>query len=122
MKKVRISKILHFDANTRLMCPNCGTISNKHKPHSPREECYWDEQLSPRFVFLHTCHRCGYTDNEGSGFTDSGNDLRDEFVNMNKWDEELDKLHDQIAELQLKLIKARELWEKCWESTEDYAG
>lgn len=115
-----VSKILHFPAGTRLRCPNCGTISNNHKPHSPREEYYWDEKMNPSFVFLHTCHRCGYTDDIGEGFTDSGNDLREEFVKMQEWDKELDELHDQIADLQLKLVNARELWEKCWESYEDY--
>lgn len=121
MKQVPISKILHFTAGTRLMCPNCGTISNKHKPHSPREEYYWDTTIGPNFVFLHTCHRCGYTDDEGSGFTDSGNDLRDEFTKLDEWEKELSELRDTVSELENRVAKAKALWEKCWQSDEDCA-
>lgn len=122
MGQPRVSKILHFNAGTRLMCPNCGTISNNHKSHSPRREYYWDMKGYAHDCCLHTCHRCGYTDDEGSGFTDSGNDDRDEFKDL--WDRE-SELNERQRELDSDRAKFKEdqaLYARCWQSDEDYHG
>lgn len=122
MSGPRISKILHFVAGTRLMCPNCGTVSSKHKPHSPREEYYWDTRIGPSLVFLHTCHRCGYTDDIGEGFTDSGNDQTEAFVRLSEWEKEANDLQDELDDLRAKIAASKSLWERRWGSEEDYNG
>lgn len=122
MGQPRVSRILHFTARTRLMCPSCGTISNNHKAHSPRRERYWDYTGHVMDVCLHTCHRCGYTDDVGPGFTDSGNDDRDEFKNM--WDRE-SELNERQRELDADRAKFKAdqaLYARCWQSEEDYNG
>lgn len=117
--KAPISKILHFPAGERLMCPNCGTVSNNHKPHSIRTEYYWDTRVRPSIVFLHTCCRCGYTDSDGPGFIDSGNDHTEDFVNMAEWEREERRLQDELDELRRKIARGKALWDRRWNSTED---
>lgn len=122
MSEYPVSKIMHFDANTRLMCPNCCTVSSKHKVHSPRYEHYWDTSFAARFVFLHTCHRCGYTDDTGSGFTDSGNDDRDEFKDLYDRAEQLDKEQSELDAKKYQLQEDQKLYERVWQSDDDYNG
>lgn len=122
MGQPKVSKILHFGPHTRLMCPTCGTISSKHKYHSPRREYYWDTKIGPHDVCLHTCHRCGYTDDEGPGFTDSGNDDRDEFKDLWDRENELNQRQRELDEDRAKFKADQALYARCWQSDEDYNG
>lgn len=122
MENAPVSKMLHFSSYTRLRCPHCGTISNNHKAHSPRYERYWYETAHPQLVFLHTCHRCGYTDDIGDGFMDSGNDEREEFKNLYDREAEINKEQDELDYKRAKLKQDLALFERCWQSDEDYHG
>lgn len=122
MNEIPVSKILHFWRHTRLMCPMCGTISSNHKSHSPRIEYYWDTKMGPRDACLHTCHRCGYTDDVGPGFTDSGNDDRDEFKDLYDREAELNARQRELDDDRAKFKEDQDLYARCWQSNEDYNG
>lgn len=102
------------------MCPSCGTVSNKHlcSEHFPYQYFYSD--FPPSWVCHHTCHRCGYKDDHGSGFTDSGNYGCDETKDLYKWEnEDLPQLEDELAELKHKIAKGKSRWAELWDTKED---
>lgn len=102
------------------MCPYCGTISSNHKSHSPRREYYWSIRSYLHDCCLHTCRRCGYTDDIGPGFTDSGNDDRDEFKDLWAREADLNKRQRELEEDFIRLKHDQDLYAKCWQSEEDY--
>lgn len=114
------SSILLFDANVRLMCPDCGIVSNNHLCSEPFFYQYkYSPFMGPQFVCHHTCHRCGYKDDTGSGFIDSGNYESEETDNINNWERELRDLEDEVAELQHKIEKGKHRWKMLWQVDHD---
>lgn len=111
--------ILRFNAHTRLMCNSCGTVSNNH---IIVEDSLFDDVYHGHLtenVCLHKCHRCGYVDNMGSGFTDSGNYQSDETDGLHEWEEEIADLEDELAVLRHKLENGRKRWAELWNTNED---
>lgn len=116
-----ISKIMLFPPRTRLMCPECCIVSSTHLCsdlfiyqyfHSPT--------FPPSWVCHHTCHRCGYKDDHGRGFTDSGNYECEETKDLYKWEQEdLPQLEDELAELKHKIAKGKARWAELWDNKED---
>lgn len=113
--EIFISRIMLFNASERLMCPDCGIVSNNHLCSDPFFYKYvHSPDFPPQFVCHHTCHRCGYKDDTGSGFTDSGNYECDETSGLNQWEEELSELEDEIADLRVKIANGKRRWEMLW--------
>lgn len=114
-----ISNNLLFPAGTRLMCPNCGTISNNHKASLPLYAQYRHGiPDNPQWVSFHTCS-CGYCDDSGGGFTDSGNYECDDTRDIQKWEDELAELEEEMEELKYKIQKGKDRWEELWGTNED---
>ena len=112
---VFVSGIMLFDSNERLMCPHCGITSNNHFCSAPFFYQYTHSPfIGPQLVCHHTCHRCGYKDDIGSGFIDSGNYECDETSGLNEWEEELSELEDEIAELKEKITRGKRRWDMLW--------
>ncbi len=114
------SGIMLFDAHTRLMCPDCGIVSNNHLCSDPFFYQYKHSPfIGPQLVCHHTCHRCGYKDDMGSGFTDSGNYECEETSGLQEWEEELSQLEDEIAELKEKIANGKRRWSMLWDVDTD---
>lgn len=114
------SPIMLYPSTERLLCPDCGIVSNHHDCSVPFYYQYTASPfLSPQLVCYHTCHRCGYKDDTGHGFTDSGNYECEETRDIQEWEEELIDLEDQIAELKHKIEKGKKRWEMLWNVSTD---
>lgn len=117
---VLVSGIMLFDSQERLMCPDCGTVSNKHLCSAPFFYQYKHSPfIGPQFVCHHTCHRCGYKDDVGSGFTDSGNYESEETDGIQEWEREIDELEDELAILRQKLENGKRRWAMLWHVDHD---
>ena len=115
-----VTRNLLFPPRTRLMCPDCGTISNNHKISEPFFAQYSQSPfIGAQYVCYHTCHRCGYCDNTGHGFTDSGNFHCDDTDNLYEWNEELTRLEDEISELRERIKKGEALFARLWQTNDD---
>lgn len=117
-RKVKVSLIMHFSAEEKLQCPQCGLTSKKHKVHSPRYERYLKDGTD-YFVFLHTCKRCGYTDDQGDGFLDEANDDTPDFREIPHLQKSIYELENEIETLRFRLQKSEAKYKRRWVSDED---
>lgn len=115
-------EILRFSARTRLMCPTCGLISNNHivVEGSYHRGIYHGHSSGD--VVLHKCKSCGYVDNDGNGFTDSGNYESDETDRLYEREEELNKKKREVQFLEASLKESLRRWDELWSTDEDAQG
>lgn len=121
---VLVSRKYYYPPSERLMCNSCGTVSSNHLVGNPPflwKHDSWPEDWEPQWVCLHTCKRCGRNVDKdlSHSFTDSGNYICDETVDIYKWKEELDELEKEVEDLKFKLKKGEARWAELWETDED---
>lgn len=119
-KKIQVStqQILRFMPGTRLLCNSCGLVSNNHHvmADSLDDYTYYDHTTTG---VIHICKACGYSDDFGDGFTDSGNYECYDTQDLHKWQEELRELENEVDDLKHKIAKAEARWAELWYTKED---
>lgn len=127
-KPIRSIK-LHYNEGTRLMCPNCLTVSNHHIALEPQTFIYLGGK--PYTACYHICHRCKATDMPWDGSGDFG-DYNKQFIDSANYESydydhnEINHAQEQVKILERELNHYKDLLEKAekhyaslWQTDED---
>lgn len=124
---------LLFSPGTRLMCPNCLTVSNSHNVLDFLFYIYTTPAFETKsyFACYHECKSCGATDapfwenKEPSQcnicFIDSGNYESSDYIpgNISKWTKELEQALEEVRLLKSQIKRAQDDFNKYWGTSED---
>ncbi|WLY87228.1 hypothetical protein [Vibrio phage vB_VibM_83AMN] len=129
MSKPIESNKLHFNAGTRLMCPDCLTVSNHHIAVETHEFVYLGGK--PYIACYHVCYKCGASDMPWTGegtFMDANKQFIDS-ANYESYDynhNEINHAQEQVKILERELNHYKDLLEKAekhyaslWQTDED---